>query len=278
MAMSVRLKREIQARCSELHIPLVGFAPVDRYDIPRFSPWVPEEFRPGAIIPRTKTVIVIGIPVSLPALETSPSIWYYEEYRTANALLDAGAHHIASFLNTRGFASTAIPRDGYGHISILKDLPIAFFSHRHAAFLAGLGNFGINNVILTKQFGPRVRFASVFTTAEVPPDPVMEESLCIECMECVKVCPVHALPGRDYPKELTDKRACAMRAENLATRFVSPCGFCIRVCPIGEDRTLFGREKSGIYDPEDPESIPFRKAWAHVRKYGVRKKKSDEKD
>ena len=276
--MNVRLKREIKALCSKLHIPLVGFASVDRYDTPLFTPWVPEDFQPGAIVPGTKTVIVIGIPVSLPALETSPSIWYYEEYRAVNTMLDDATHRIALFLNNKGIASVPIPRDGYGHISILKDLPVAFFSHRHAAFLAGLGNFGINNVILTKQFGPRIRFASVFTTAEVPPDPVMEEPLCIECMECVKVCPVHALPGKDYPKAFTDKHTCAVRAETLATRFISPCGFCIKVCPIGEDRTLFGREKSGIYDSEEPESIPFRKAWAHVRKYGIREKKVDEKD
>jgi len=267
--MSERLKREICILCENLDIPLVGFAPADRYDTPLFTPWVPEEFRPGAIVPGTRTVIVIGIPVSLPALETSPSIWYYEEYRTVNALLDAGTHRIASFLNDRGMASVPIPRDGYGHISILKERPVAFFSHRHAAFLAGLGNFGINNVILTRKFGPRVRFASVFTTAEIPPDPVMTEPLCIECMECVKICPVHALPGRDYPKELTDKHACAARSERLAARFASPCGFCIKVCPIGEDRTLFGKERPGIYNPEDPQSKPLRKAWVHVRKYGA---------
>lgn len=268
--MSSRLKRGIRSLCSRLDIPLVGIAPVVRWEKPPFTPWVPEEFRPASIVPGTKSVIVIGIPVSLPALETAPSIWYHEEYKTVNALLDEGAHHLASFLNGKGFPSVAIPRDGYGHVSILKEKPVAFFSHRHAAFLAGLGNFGINNVILTREYGPRVRFTSILTSAELPADPTLEEPLCIECMQCVKVCPVNALPGRDYPKDLTDKRACATRSEELAARYISPCGFCIKVCPIGEDRTLFRREKTGIYDEKDEKYEKLHRAWAHVRKYGRR--------
>ena len=55
---------------------------------PSFDPWVPEEFRPRAIFPETNTVIVLGLPVSLPVLETAPSIHYHELYRTINTLLD----------------------------------------------------------------------------------------------------------------------------------------------------------------------------------------------
>lgn len=58
---------------------------------------------------------------------------------------------------------------------------------RHAPYLAGLGSFGVNNVLLTPEFGPRVRFASVFTTAEFPPDPVIDADL---CTRCIAVCPV----------------------------------------------------------------------------------------
>jgi epoxyqueuosine reductase QueG len=268
--MSGRLKRSLLDYCSGLDIPLVGCAPAGRWDCPPFEPWVPEEFRPRAIFPETETVVVIGYPVSLPVLETAPSIWYYEEYKTVNTLLDLAAHRIASFLNGKGFPSVAVPRDGYGHISILKDTPVAFFSHRHAAFLAGLGNFGINNVILTRQFGPRVRFTSILTGAELPADPVMEEPLCIDCMQCMKACPVQAIPGRDYPKALTDKRACAVRSEELAARYISPCGLCIKVCPIGEDRTLYRRESPGIYDETNAEFRKYRRAWEHVRKYGSR--------
>jgi epoxyqueuosine reductase len=145
------LKRRIIRKCAALDIPLVGFAPADRWDTPLFEPWVPPEFWPLALFPETKTVIVIGIPVSLPVIDSAPSIHYHELYSTVNTLLDTSAYRIATALTERGYPSVWIPRDGYGSIEVLKDNPVAFFSHRHAAFLSGLGNFGVNNAILTLE-------------------------------------------------------------------------------------------------------------------------------
>ena len=268
--MSGTIREQISLKCAEQDIPLVGFASARSWDTPLFEPWVPSQFRPQAIWPEVKTVIVIGIPVSLPIVETAPSIWYHELYRTVNTLLDSSAFRISTFLNAQGISSVYLPRDGYGSISVLKDKPVAFFSHRHAAYLAGLGTFGINNMLLTPQFGPRVRFTSIFTSAEIGSDLVMEEELCIKCMRCVDVCPVKAIPGTDYPDGITDKIACAMRSEALLKRYISPCGFCIKVCPVGEDRALFHREDKGIYDEEKKEFASYHAAWKHVRSYGGR--------
>jgi epoxyqueuosine reductase len=268
--LSAELKSRILGRCAEREIPLVGFAPADRWDMPLFEPWIPEEFRPRAIFPETKTVIVLGLPVSLPVLETAPSIHYHELYRTINTLLDMEGYRLAEWLTREGYPSTWIPRDGYGSISVLKEDPTVFFSHRHAAFLAGLGNFGVNNMLLTKEYGPRVRFVSVFTSAAIPPDPVMTEPVCIHCMRCVRVCPVRALNGRNYPEGLTDRKACAIRSEALFKRSLSPCGLCIKVCPAGEDRIRYGRTDPAIYDETDHRYTRYHQAWAHVRRYGGR--------
>ncbi|GAB6286152.1 MAG: hypothetical protein STSR0009_23530 [Methanoregula sp.] len=128
----------------------------------------------------------------------------------------------------------------------------------------------MNNMLLTPEYGPRVRFTSIFTAAEIPPDPVMEEPVCIRCMRCVKACPVHALTRGEYPHCLTDKHACATRSEELLRRYISPCGICIKVCPVGADRKLFGREDMGIYDEEDTTFDRYHRAWEHVRSYGIR--------
>jgi epoxyqueuosine reductase len=268
--MDESLKQEIQRKCRELDIPLVGFAPADRWDEPLFEPWIPEEFRPCSIFPEARSVVVIGLPVSLPIVDTAPSIWYHELYRTVNALLDQDGYRIASGLTARGFPSVWVPRDGYGSIGVLKEKPIAFFSHRHAAYLAGLGTFGINNALLTPAFGPRVRFASILTAAELPPDPVLPESLCIRCMRCVEACPVSALEGKEYPAGLTDKSACATRSEALSQRYLSPCGICIRVCPVGDDRKQYRREDMGMYDENAAGFSPYNRAAGHVRAYGSR--------
>jgi len=116
-----------------------------------------------------------------------------------------------------------------------------------------------------------VRFGSVITSAELPGDPVMDEQLCTRCLRCVDICPVKAIGEEDYPRSLTDKTACASRALELAGKFASPCGFCIKVCPIGEDRKLYGREELDIYNEEDVRFDRYHKAWKHTRSYGSRK-------
>jgi epoxyqueuosine reductase QueG len=261
------LKQSIRLRCREMEIPLVGIADVFRWEEPPFQPWMPEDFYPRSIFPEARSVIVIGLPIPLPVLETSPSIYYRELYTTVNALLDQYTYRLAAFLTTRGYPSIFIPRDGYGNIEVLLKNPVAFFSHRHAAYLAGLGNFGVNNMILTPEYGPRVRFGSVLTAARIPPDPVREEKICIRCMRCVEMCPSSALDDEDYPKGITDKHACASWSAELHRRYISPCGICIKVCPVGEDRKRYGKEDVSIY--EDRKKDPaLHQAWDHVRRYG----------
>jgi len=268
--MSEEIRDAVTGMCRDLDIPIVGFARAEDWDKIPFDPWVPEEFRPKAIYPEARTVIVIGLPVPLPILETAPSIHYHELYRTVNTLLDMHGYRIAESLTRSGHPSIGIPRDGYGSIAILKEKPVAFFSHRHAAYLAGLGTFGINNTLLTPEFGPRVRFASIFTSAEIAPDRILENNLCIRCMRCVNACPVKALDGKPYPEGLMEKKTCAARSEALANRFISPCGICIKVCPVGTDRKRFSREDPGIYREDDNMFSLYHRAWKHVRSYGGR--------
>jgi len=267
--MSEELKRALLERCQSMEIPMVGIAGVDRWASHPFEPWVPEEFWPQSIFPEARSVVVIGLPISLPALETSPSIWYRELYRTVNILLDQYTYRLSNFLNERECPSVFVPRDGYADLRALVKNPVAFFSHRHAAYLAGLGSFGVNNVLLTRKYGPRVRFGSLFTSAELPADPLMEEDLCTRCMRCVRMCPANALDERDYPAGLTDKSACTAYSAHLTEKGVSPCGACIKVCPVGADRKLYGRTDPSIYASGEG-GTELQRAWEHVRSYGGR--------
>jgi epoxyqueuosine reductase QueG len=76
----------------------------------------------------------------------------------------------------------------------------------HAALLAGLGTFGVNNMILTPEYGPRVRFGSILSSADLPPDNILEMQLCNHCMRCVEMCPSNSINREYYPKGLTDKK------------------------------------------------------------------------
>jgi epoxyqueuosine reductase QueG len=261
--MTEDLKAAVLRRCRRMEIPLVGVASTDRWENPPFLPWMPEEFYPQSIFPEARSVIVIGLPVHLPVLETSPSNYYHELYKTVNTLLDQYTYRLASFLNDEGYPSVFVPRDGYESIEVLQKNPVAFFSHRHAALLAGLGTFGVNNTLLTPEYGPRVRFGSVLTAAVLPADPLFPEDLCTRCMRCVRACPAGALDERDYPEGLTDKAACTDNSARLARRHISPCGICIGVCPVGEDRRHYGRPAAS-----PGERDRRRRVREHVQKYG----------
>jgi epoxyqueuosine reductase QueG len=70
----------------------------------------------------------------------------------------------------------------------------------------------------------------------------------------------------EFPQPV-DKVSCALRSKDLRKKYLSPCGICIKVCPVGEDRKVFNREDVSIYD-EDETPGKYKRAWKHLKKYG----------
>jgi len=266
------LKQLIENQAKTFGANLVGFASVSRWETYRDT--IPV-FYPQNVYPFAKTVIVTGIPVPIPMLDTTPSIVYSELYNTANRLLDEIAYRLSLFISELGFKTAFFPRDGYGDISVLVEKPEAAFSHVLAAKYAGLGTIGYNHTLLTPQYGPRVRFASVLTEAEIEPEPVIEKDLCIRCGMCEKCCPTHAFYNIGKPIAFMDKHRCAQYHRRLREHYRYPCGVCIKVCPIGKDRELYGSTSSKYLNErselkENPQH-PDYADWTHLREYGAKK-------
>ncbi|HEX6297564.1 MAG TPA: hypothetical protein VFZ74_13390, partial [Burkholderiales bacterium] len=61
----------------------------------------------------------------------------------------------------------------------------------HAAVEAGLGTLGLNQQLLTPEFGPRVLLTAVLCSVEVACDRPMEKALCLgpACGRCLLACP-----------------------------------------------------------------------------------------
>jgi len=276
--MDNKLKSEITTFLLDRGADLIGFAATETW---AKEGMVPERYRPDALWPHVNSVIVIGCQMPLPIVETTPSVQHRDLYNTCNRMLDDLAFHLSRWLNRHGHASIPLSRDGYANIQTLIRKPGAAFSHVFAAQYAGLGYIGINNTILTKKFGPRVRFVSVFTEAKIPPDPMLREGLCIRCGACADLCPVGAL--KISKKALREdviitaqynRRSCTEWARLLTQRGCYPCGICIKVCPVGEDRGLYERDQTARhYRREIDTSVtnspdPFYRSWNHIRNHG----------
>jgi len=104
------------------------------------------------------------------------------------------------------------------------------WSERHAAFIAGLGAFGLSHALIT-PLGAAGRFGSVITDARLDPTPraypVRNES-CATCGICIGRCPCRAISasGKDH-------RACLAYEDETLARY-SPrygCGKCMTGVP-----------------------------------------------
>ena len=271
---NTELSNNIKKYCGEAGADLVGFAPVERWDTDGV---VPVDFRPQRLWEPARTVIVMGMGMPLPIVETTPSVLHMELYNTVNRRLDTLAYDTVRHLNRLGQAATFFSRDGYNSLKALRRWPGAAFGHVMAAKYAGLGTIGLSHCLLTPEYGPRVRFVSVFTEAVLPMASLPEKELCIKCGACARCCPKDALRVRedrligDY-----DKTACLEMAEELTKRRSYPCGICTKVCPVGADRKLYrqkGIVKKYLREREalaaDPDHPDYR-SWQHVRRYGAK--------
>ena len=70
-----------------------------------------------------------------------------------------------------------------------------------------------------------------------------------------------------------DQVACLNNEKALEKSFSDPCGACIKVCPVGEDRELFQSHNFEKYFKEEEvlaqdSNAEEYKDWVHIRSYG----------
>ena len=251
------LTGELSSMAKTAGASLMGVAPVERFD------GAPKGHHPQDLLPGARSVFTFGMrildrvmdwPNVLPESAFYPPeirvealrIMLYKKsgYDIINDHLSTIALRLATYLEDAGYPSLFFPTTNTGLPEHLMSFP-GLFSQRHAAVRAGLGEFGLNNVVVTARFGPRIRFNSVITTAPLTPSPLLATKTCdgMACRECIRECPAQALrplPEAEedllwfQPAARTDWGACR---KSQAT---SDCmGRCIRVCPAGrraEDR------------------------------------------
>lgn len=102
---------------------------------------------------------------------------------------------------------------------------------------AGLGWQGLHGLLITPEFGPRVRLAAVFTGIEDLPaatgdEHAWVEDFCRDCGKCVRRCPPGAI--RTVPVRHHGGRVSSIESGRCLPYFVRRhgCSICIAVCPF----------------------------------------------
>jgi epoxyqueuosine reductase QueG len=216
-------------------------------------PWLKEAVSPEHLLPEdllrgAKTVISFFIPFeerivagNIPGLDASRE--WAEAYILTNELIQTVSGELAAFLRQNRFHAGLLPAT---HNFDEKKL-ISRWSHRHIAFLAGLGSFGLNNMLITSR-GCCGRFGSLLTDWEEPGPaaavaataadaaspaavlPVRERCLRKSggtCGLCQKKCPAGAYPGGVFDRRICYDR-CLKNAElHRETGLADVCGKCL---------------------------------------------------
>ena len=115
--------------------------------------------------------------------------------------------------------------------------------HKDAAVLAGLGTMGKNNLLVTPEFGPRVRFRAVLLDEDLKPTGPTDFAPCKTCdMPCRQACPQKAFRNDRYSRASCNKqmkvdemnRVISKKPVNDSSSMcIKYCRACEVACPIG---------------------------------------------
>jgi epoxyqueuosine reductase len=257
---------QIMNRVRDLGIDLCGIAAVsDLTSAPSFilAPQMPEiasgvgtrqsklEVAPGEVSwPKdAKSVLVLAIahPEDKPELDW----WYGEKSPSGNRLLMDAAKKLTEWIPEKFNINTVHLPYHIEHGGIyLKD----------AAVMGGLGCIGKNNILITPEFGPRVRLRALTLDISLPSSGPSDFDPCKTCpVYCRKACPQKAFKNSVFSKKDTgldylpgrngyySRPTCNIQMEHdndtaaieqvagieAPVKIIKYCRRCETACPVG---------------------------------------------
>jgi epoxyqueuosine reductase QueG len=214
--------------------PLVGFAAADDaqfLDLRRVAE--PTHMMPHELLAGARSVVSFFLPFAPWVVEANAkhrervAPQWATAYVETNALIGRITMHLVEFLDERGVRAAAEPATHNFDPVIL----ISRWSHKSVAVIAGLGRFGLHQMVITAS-GCAGRFGSLVVDANLPSSSSEPRERCLyfhdgSCLECVLRCPVQAL-NQDEPldKQLCYQRLCRIAREFEEMGVADVCGKC----------------------------------------------------
>ncbi len=176
---------------------------------------------PG-LLPSAKTILVIASAHSRTALASSNlQVQQYDTISTYENVRVVG-DRIVKRLERLGFEALSVPAFIPIDMAEGKFGMVGAVDHRAAAVAAGIGSYGKSGLLLTREFGPRVRLGSVLTSWEGDFSPAPALSLCLEdCTACLDQCPPKALLGNGRIDKSQCGRTILQYGLRRVIRFIS---------------------------------------------------------
>jgi epoxyqueuosine reductase QueG len=190
--------------------------------------------KPEDLLPDAKTVITYFIPFDERIAvsnrgEGESSLEWAHAYIETNTLIESLGNALGDELRkdmVRSFAPP--PTHNYDPKTLTSE-----WSHKHVAFIAGLGTFGQHQMLIT-DMGACGRLGSTVIDRELVPTPRPTYEFCLykrdgSCLECVARCTFGALKESFF-----DRNCCCEICMQNAVRFkdqgpASVCGKCVSV-------------------------------------------------
>ena len=188
--------------------PLVGFADASHPYILALKEIIsPAHTMPTDVLSDASIVLAYYVPFTRALAKTNrnsqrlASPEWASAYEQTNAMFDNLNKHLIEFLRNIGYRA-AVSREA---AMFDRKKLISNWSHRHLAYAAGLGTFGLNNMLITKS-GCCGRYITIVTNLDVEPDEPLKEELCLykkdgSCGVCVRNCPIGALSLSGYDRQ-----------------------------------------------------------------------------
>ena len=179
-------------------------------------------------------------------IKNGPTLEYLEHYHQINIELFEVAEKIKTDLTKAGIGSIifkpTIPTNSKEFEKYMKTLRYEV-SHKMIATRAGLGWIGKTDLLISKEFGPRLRLVSILIDRQVPNGTIpVEKSKCGNCRICVEKCPAGAANGKLWNvnidrDEFFDAYKCREKCGELTMKLLNVdkriCGICVSICPKG---------------------------------------------
>lgn len=212
--------------------PLVGLADATS---PRFEDirriGNPYQKLPSDYLEDAVTVISFFLPFSEEVSEDdaggdAPTKGWAHAYNLTNAMAAELCEFIAGKVRALGYRA-AVPTDA----GVILDGTYSCWSQRHVARIAGLGSFGMNNMLNTES-GCCGRFFSVITDVPCEHDGYFSGQRCLHklnggCGICMDVCPARALTAFSFERGDCEARC----SSNVALVGEQVCGKCMNGMP-----------------------------------------------